>query len=62
MGGIGALDHGRELRIADAGLDACGAHRARADANLDDVRTGQDELLNHLTGNHIASLHKQISN
>ena len=52
--GVGALDHRRELRIADAGHDARGAHRARTDPNLDDVGAGENQFLGHLAGDDIA--------
>ena len=38
----GALEHRGELRPADAGHHPGGAHRARADADLDDVGAGLD--------------------
>ncbi len=39
VSGIGTLDNGRQLRVADPGLDPGGTDRTRADANLDDIRT-----------------------
>ncbi len=54
MGRIGTLYDGGELRIADAGLDPGGADRARAYAHLDDVGAGEDQLLHHLAGHHVA--------
>ncbi len=56
VGGVGALEHGRELRVADASLLAGGADRARADPDLDYVGAGEDELLDHLAGDHVARL------
>ncbi len=54
VGRIGTLDDGGELRITDTGLDASGADRARADADLDDVGAGEDQLFDHLAGHHVA--------
>ena len=45
VGGVGAFDDRRELRIADAGDPAGRAHRAGADADLDDVGAGEDQRL-----------------
>ena len=42
--GGGALEHRRELRAPDAGHHPRGAHGARADADLDDVRAGRGEV------------------
>merc|ERR1719187_534979 len=43
VGGVRALQHGGELRVAHARLLPRGAHRAGADADLDDVGTREDE-------------------
>ena len=52
--GVGAFDDRGELRIADAG-DAPGrAHRARADADLDDVGAGEDQRFRHVAGDDVA--------
>ena len=56
MRGISALYNGAELWVTDAGLTAGGAHGAGADADLDDVRAGQDQLLHHLPGYHVTRL------
>lgn len=44
VGGVCALDHGRELGVADARLLPGGAHGARADAHLCRVQTAKSEL------------------
>ena len=44
----------RELRHADAGDDARGADRARADADLDRVRAGVDQRLRAVGGRDVA--------
>ena len=45
LGGRGrALQHRGELRPADAGHHPGGAHRARTDADLDDVGAGVDQI------------------
>ena len=54
VGGIGALDDRRQLRVTDAGHLARGAHRARADADLDDIGAVENQLLGHLAGHHVA--------
>ena len=51
---VGAFDDRRELRIADAGHPPRGADRAGADADLDDVRAGEDQRLRHVAGDDIA--------
>ena len=58
VGAVGALEHGRELRVAHAGLLAGCAHRPRADADLDDVRAGKDQGLGHLAGDDVPGLEK----
>ena len=57
MSSVGTLQDGAELRVANASLLAGGAHRARADAHLDDVCARQDQLLHHLPRHHVTSLH-----
>jgi len=52
--GVGALDHRRQLRIADTGQVARRAHRAGPDADLDEVGAGQDQFLGHLAGDDVA--------
>ena len=53
-GRVGALEHGRELRAADAGHHPGGAHGARPDADLDDVRAGLDQLAGALGRDDVA--------
>jgi hypothetical protein len=45
VGLLGGFHDGGELRHADTGDDARGADRARADADLDRIRTGIDQRL-----------------
>ena len=54
-GGQGRLVDGGDLRHADAGDDAGGADRARADADLDGVGAGVDERLRALAGRDVAA-------
>ena len=56
MRGISALYNGAELGVAHTSLTAGGAHGAGANADLDDVRPGQDQLLHHLPGHHVTRL------
>lgn len=58
VSGVSTLKNGAELWVADTGLHASCAHRAWADANLDDVRSREYEFLHHLSGHHIAGLQK----
>ena len=58
--GVRALDNGRELWEADASHPSRGAHRAGADANLDDIDAVKDQLLGHLTGHHIAGHNRDV--
>ncbi len=51
---VRALDDGAQLRITDAGLLARRAHRAGADADLDDVGARKQKLFGHLAGDHVA--------
>ena len=60
MGGVGALDDRRQLRIADTGHLARGADRAGADADLDDVGARQDQLFGHLAGDDVAGHDHQM--
>ena len=53
-GGLGALEDRAELRAADAGHHPGGAHRARADTDLDDVRACLDEVVHSLGCHHVA--------
>mmetsp|Transcript_68358 Transcript_68358/g.152575 ORF Transcript_68358/g.152575 Transcript_68358/m.152575 type:complete len:238 (+) Transcript_68358:792-1505(+) len=53
VGGISALDHRRELRVAHARLLTCGADRSWSDAHLDDVCTMHYEFLCHLVCHHV---------
>ena len=53
---VRALEHGGELRVADASLLAGRAHGARSDADLDDVRAGEDERLRHFSSDNVACL------
>lgn len=52
---VGTLDDGAELRVPDAGLDAGRADRTGADADLDDVGAGQNQLFRHFAGHDVAS-------
>ena len=54
VGRVRALQHSRQLRITNPGLLPRGADGPRPDADLDDVGPGQDELLHHLAGDHVA--------
>ena len=56
MRSISALDDRRKLRIADSRFYAGGANRSRSNANLDNVRTRENEFLNDFTGDYITSL------
>mmetsp|Transcript_64400 Transcript_64400/g.194319 ORF Transcript_64400/g.194319 Transcript_64400/m.194319 type:complete len:227 (-) Transcript_64400:18-698(-) len=51
---IRALEDRGELGVAHARLLARGADAAGADADLDDVRAAEDELLRHLLGDDVA--------
>ena len=51
---VGAFDDRRELRVADAGHASRGANRARTDADLDDVRAGEDQRLRHIAGDNVS--------
>ena len=51
---VGALHHRRELRPPDAGHHPRRAHRTRADAHLDDVGTGLDQLARALGRDDVA--------
>ena len=53
-GHLGDLEHGGDLRDADAGDDPGGADRSRADADLDGVGAGVDERLGRLGGGDVA--------
>ena len=48
------LQHSGELRVADTSLLPSCAHGARPDADLDDVRPGEQQLLHHLPRDHVA--------
>ena len=50
----GALQHGGELRAAHAGHHPGGAHRAGADADLDDVGAGLDQVAHAGGGDDVA--------
>src|SRR5690606_28976505 len=50
----GALQHGGELRPADAGHHAGGAHGAGADTDLDDVRARLDQVAHTGRGDDVA--------
>ena len=50
----GALEHRGELRTADGGHHARGAHGAGSDADLDDVRARGDQVARALGGDHVA--------
>ena len=50
----GALEHRGELRAADGGHHPRRAHGTRADADLDDVRAGRDEVARALGGDDVA--------
>ena len=50
----GALQHGGELRAADAGHHPGRAHRAGADADLDDVGARLDQVAHALGGHDVA--------
>ena len=58
--GVGAFDDRRKLRIADAGHPPRGADRAGADADLHDVRAGQDQRLGHVAGDDVAGHHHGV--
>ena len=51
---IGAFDDRGELRIADPSHPPRRADRARADADLHDVRAGEDQRLRHVAGDDVA--------
>ena len=51
---VGTLQNGRELGIADASLHPRRTDGARANADLDNVGTAQDQLLDHFTSDDIA--------
>ncbi len=53
VGSIGTLNHRRELRIADAGFHSGGADGAWADADLDDVCPGEDQLFTHFACHYV---------
>eukprot|EP00968_Pinguiococcus_pyrenoidosus_P010584 scaffold842_cov227-Pinguiococcus_pyrenoidosus.AAC.11 len=55
VSGVGALDDGAQLWVPHAGLEAGGADGARADAHLDDVGAGEEQLFHHLAGDDVAS-------
>ena len=55
----GTFDDGGELRPADAGHHAGGAHRAGADADLDDRRARVDQVTGALGGHHVAGGQRQ---
>ena len=57
-GGRGAFQDGGELRAADAGLHAGGAHGAGADADLDDVRTRRHQIAHAVGGDDVARHHR----
>ena len=59
-GRAGAVEHGRELRPSDAGHHAGRAHRARPDADLDDVGPSRDELSRAVLGHHVAGHHGDL--
>nr|BFE81980.1 hypothetical protein GCM10020093_045810 [Planobispora longispora] len=50
----GALQHGGELRAADAGHHPGGAHGARPDADLEDVRARLDQVAHAAGGDDVA--------
>ena len=50
-----AMEHGRERGPSRAGLHPCGAHRAWADVDLDDVGAGLDERARPLGRADVAS-------
>lgn len=52
---VSTLQDSAELRIANARLLACSADRSWSNTNLHDVRATQNEFLDHLTSDHIAS-------
>ena len=56
LGGVSALEHGGYLRIADTRLLTCGAHGTRPDADLNQVRPGQQQLFDHLAGDNVTRL------
>ena len=59
VGGVSAFEHGRQLGVADAGLQARGADGARADAHLDQVGARENKLFDHLAGDDVAGLKPQ---
>ncbi len=56
----GAVEHGGELRAPDAGHHPRGAHRARADTDLDHVRAGGDEVAGAGDGDHVAGDDRRV--
>ncbi|MDR6171971.1 hypothetical protein QE359_003000 [Curtobacterium sp. SORGH_AS776] len=50
----GGLEHGGELRAADGGHHARGAHGAGSDADLDDARAGLNEVGDRVGGDDVA--------
>ena len=52
--GVRGLEHRRELRPADGGHHARRAHRPRADADLQDVGAGLDEVGDRVGGDDVA--------
>src|SRR4029453_17783150 len=59
-GGGRTLEHCRELRPPDAGHHPGGAHRSWTDPDLDDVRTGVDQVSNPLRRNNIAGTERYV--
>ena len=57
---VGALEHRRELRPADAGHHPRRAHRAGPDADLDDVGAGLDQLARALGGDDVAGDDRRV--
>ena len=52
---IGTFDYRRKLRITDACFDASCTNRTWANANFNDISTGEDKLLTHFTSHYVAS-------
>ena len=51
---ISALDHGGELRIADASFDAGSADGTRANPDFHNIGAGEDQLFAHFTSDHVS--------
>ena len=53
--GVRALQNSRELGVTDTCLFAGRADTTGTDTHLDNIGAGQNQLLHHLAGHHVAS-------